>query len=107
MSDTVRRAMFPNVPPEVPAGTYGPPGGDITKTDVLSNDEVEYAKDHPDYDKIDKEVAKYASDTRIEISPEKNAELRRKIDKRVLTVMIGTYFLQAIDKGTMSFASIM
>lgn len=83
-------------------------GEDINKTErVLSSDEVEFAKDHPDYDKIDKEVAHYASDVRIEISPEKNAELRRMIDKRVLLVMIGTYFLQAIDKGTLSFASIM
>ncbi|CAN8100739.1 unnamed protein product [Discula destructiva] len=81
---------------------------DIDKAErVLSTDEVEFAKIRPDYDKIDKEVAQYASDTRIYISPEKNAELRRKVDKRVLLVMIGTYFLQAIDKGTLSFASIM
>lgn len=74
---------------------------------VLSTDEVEFAQARPDYAKIDKEVAQYVSDVRIEISPEKNAELRRKIDKRVLVVMVGTYFLQAIDKGTLSFASIM
>jgi hypothetical protein len=64
-------------------------------------------KDHTDYGRVDKELAKYISDARIEISPEKNDELRRKIDKRILLVMILTYFLQAIDKGTMSFASIM
>jgi hypothetical protein len=29
------------------------------------------------------------------------------IDKRVLVIMIATYFIQAIDKGTLSFASIM
>ena len=58
-------------------------------------------------ERVDKEVAQYASDVRIHISPERNAELRRMIDKRVLVVMIGTYFLQAIDKGTMSFSSIM
>lgn len=81
---------------------------DINKTErLLSADEVEFAKDHQNYDKLDKELAQYVSDARIEISPEKNAELRRKIDKRVLTVMIVTYFLQAIDKGTLSFASIM
>lgn len=74
---------------------------------VMSADEVEFAKDHQNYDKLDKELAEYVSDARIEISPEKNAELRRKIDRRVLTIMIGTYFLQAIDKGTLSFSSIM
>lgn len=71
---------------------------------VLSND-VE--KDHTDYGRVDKELAKYISGARITITPEKNDELRRKIDRRVLAVMIATYFLQAIDKGTMSFASIM
>ncbi|GAB1310665.1 Thiamine pathway transporter THI73 [Madurella fahalii] len=59
------------------------------------------------YDKMDKEVAKYVSDGRIEISEEENNRLRRLIDKRILVMMITTYFLQAIDKGTMSFASIM
>lgn len=74
---------------------------------VMSADEVEFAKEHQNYDKLDKELAEYVSDARIEISPEKNAELRRMIDKRVLTIMVGTYFLQAIDKGTLSFSSIM
>lgn len=81
---------------------------DIGKAErVLSAEEVEFAKDHQNYDRLDKELAKYVSDARIEISPEKNIELRRKIDKRILTVMVCTYFLQAIDKGTLSFASIM
>lgn len=59
------------------------------------------------YDKVDKELAKYVAEGHIEISSEESARLRRLIDKRVLVVMITTYFLQAIDKGTMSFASIM
>lgn len=81
---------------------------DVNKAErVLSADEVEFAKDHQNFEAVDKELAQYVSDARIEISPEKNAELRRMIDKRVLSVMIITYFLQAIDKGTLSFASIM
>lgn len=74
---------------------------------VMSADEVEFAKDHQNVSKVDKELAQYVSDVRIEISPEKNAQLLRMIDKRVLSVMVATYFLQAIDKGTLSFASIM
>jgi hypothetical protein len=58
-------------------------------------------------ERVDKELAQYVSDVRITITPERSAELRRMIDKRVLVVMILTYFLQAIDKGTLSFASIM
>ena len=65
------------------------------------------AKGHVNYDNIDKELAKYAGATRVEISPEENDRLRKMIDKRVLTIMIATYFLQALDKGTISFASIM
>lgn len=81
---------------------------DIDKVErVMSADEIEFAKDHQNYEKVDKELAQYVSDTRIEISPEKNAELLRKIDKRILVIMVTTYFLQAIDKGTLSFSSIM
>ncbi|KAK8061683.1 hypothetical protein PG994_008049 [Apiospora phragmitis] len=64
--------------------------------------------DHANLDRIDKEVAEYMTDgPGPAISPEENARLRRLIDRRVLTVMIATYFLQAVDKGTMSFSSIM
>ena len=59
------------------------------------------------YDKIDKEVAKYAGSEAVFISPEESTRLRRMIDKRVLVVMITTYFLQAIDKGTLSFAYVL
>ncbi|UNI16975.1 hypothetical protein JDV02_003357 [Purpureocillium takamizusanense] len=82
-------------------------GSAVERERQLSVDADTEAKDHTDYERVDKELAKYVASSRIEISPEKNDELRRKIDKRVLAVMIATYFLQAIDKGTMSFASIM
>ena len=76
----------------------------------LSVDEIEEARKghgHADYGKIDKELAKYTADTRIDISPEESTRLRKLIDKRVLLVMILTYFIQAVDKGTISFAAIM
>ena len=75
-----------------------------------SIDEIEEARKdhgHADYGKIDKELAKYAAGARIEISPEESTRLRKLIDKRVLLVMILTYFIQAVDKGTISFAAIM
>ncbi|KAK0724402.1 major facilitator superfamily domain-containing protein [Lasiosphaeris hirsuta] len=71
------------------------------------NEEGVPEKQRQNYDRVDQEVVKYASDSAVSISPEKNIELRRMIDRRVLVIMIATYFLQAIDKGTMSFASIM
>jgi len=64
-------------------------------------------KGHMNYDLVDKEVAKYASETIVEIDEETNKRLKRMIDKRVLFIMVGTYLCQSLDKGTMSFASIM
>lgn len=46
-------------------------------------------------------MAKYASATAIAISPAENRRLKMLIDKRVLTIMVLTYFLQALDKGTL------
>jgi hypothetical protein len=66
-----------------------------------------FEKDNMNYDRVDSEVAKYTSDVRIHITDEESDRLRRLVDKRVLLIMILTYFLQAIDKGTLSFASIM
>ncbi|PMD46859.1 MFS general substrate transporter [Hyaloscypha variabilis F] len=64
-------------------------------------------KDHTDFAQVDGEVAKYTSEARIVIDEVTNKRLRKLIDRRVLVVMIFTYFLQALDKGTLSFASIM
>ncbi|EGZ77847.1 MFS general substrate transporter [Neurospora tetrasperma FGSC 2509] len=61
----------------------------------------------PRYDKVDRELAQYVADEAFEISETENARLRKLIDKRVLAIMITTYFIQAIDKGTLSFSSIM
>ena len=68
---------------------------------------TETEKKHMNYDRVDAELAKYANAVAVEITPEENARLKRMIDKRVLPIMIFTYFLQALDKGTMSFTSIM
>lgn len=98
--------------PEVMAAPVPPVQGKASSAEIerMSHDErmsQDLEKEHPHSDRMDREVAQYASGARIIISPERSAELRRKIDKRVLVVMIATYFLQAVDKGTLSFASIM
>ncbi|KAL2432661.1 putative transporter [Exophiala dermatitidis] len=85
---------------------------DINKEDVTQIERVmsggsEIKKEVIDYDRIDTDVARYASAAPIEISEAENKRLRRMIDMRVLAIMVPTYFLQALDKGTMSFASIM
>lgn len=87
---------------------------DAAPPEVRQDDNRPYSPGGPDpkenqvnYAAVDKEVAQYMSDVRIDISPEENKRLLRMIDRRVLSVMVSTYFLQAIDKGTISFASIM
>ncbi|SAM81323.1 related to allantoate permease [Ustilago bromivora] len=57
-------------------------------------------------EEADEEVLKY-TDASVTITPEENKRLRRKIDKRVLTIMLGTYFCQSLDKQILSFAAIM
>jgi hypothetical protein len=64
-------------------------------------------RDHMDYDRVDKEVAAYSNDVAVYISEEENIRLRKLVDRKVLVIMIVTYFLQAIDKGTLSFSAIM
>lgn len=75
--------------------------------DVGMQDEKIAVEHYDNNGRIDHEVAKYASDKAIHIDEATEKRLKKLIDKRVLTIMIVTYFLQALDKGTMSFASIM
>ena len=51
-------------------------------------------KDHADYGRMDRELAKYAEGAAIEISPEESKRLKNMIDRRVLVCMVVTYFLQ-------------
>jgi hypothetical protein len=59
------------------------------------------------HERIDPEVAKYATNDGITVSDSENNRLKRMIDKRVLGVMVFTYFLQALVKGTLPFTAIM
>jgi hypothetical protein len=79
---------------------------DISHVESIGSS-VESSRDHMNHDRVDKELAKYADAARIEISEADNKRLKHMIDRRVLAVMVFTYFLQALDKGTLSFASIM
>lgn len=65
----------------------------VDKVDTIRLEQVTSAdetlkKDHMDYDRIDKELAKYATSERIYISDEENKRLRKMIDKRILVVMV-------------------
>ena len=81
---------------------------DVEKVQFEQMEEsASFKGDKTDFTQIDGEVAKYTSGVRTVIDEATNKRLRQLIDRRVLAVMILTYFLQALDKGTLSFASIM
>ena len=79
---------------------------DITQAERTLSAADEKA-DHANYERVDGEVARYADATGVALSEAEDARLKKLIDRRVLPIMVFTYFLQALDKGTMSFASIM
>lgn len=86
-------------------------GNDVDRTDVsklerVTSGDESLEKDHQDYGRMDEEVAKYAGNEHIVISDEESRRLKRLIDKRVLLIMVATYFQQAMDKGTLSFTSV-
>ncbi|KAK2762293.1 hypothetical protein FQN54_001303 [Arachnomyces sp. PD_36] len=85
---------------DVPLDIDPQPMGHTTSIDVGN-------KDHMDYDRVDKEVAEYAGGEQVIVDEATSKRLKKMIDRRVLLIMIITYFLQALDKGTVSFTSIM
>ncbi|KAK7897991.1 hypothetical protein LTR67_004623 [Exophiala xenobiotica] len=46
------------------------------------------------------------SGQRIVLTPENNSRVLRKIDLCILPVVLGVYFLQALDKATLAYASV-
>jgi hypothetical protein len=57
---------------------------------------------------VDEELRKYvvAADS-VQVDEATSKRLRHMINKRVLIVMVGTYFLQSLDKNAISYAAIM
>lgn len=80
---------------------------DVEHHELQDADAISLSKKKHDHGRVDQEVAQYASHGRIEIDKKTDQRLKTMIDRRVLVVMIVTYFMQALDKGTISFVSIM
>lgn len=55
----------------------------------------------------DEETSRYVGPQTIEIDAATNKQLFWKINRRILPIMVVTYFCQSLDKGTLNFASIM
>ncbi|CAN6669765.1 allantoate permease [Trichomonascus vanleenenianus] len=73
--------------------------------DIETEDVKQLASEH--LERIDSDVAKYASAEAVYIDEETNKRLLWKINKRILPIIIITYLAQGLDKGLVSFASIM
>lgn len=78
----------------------------VHELERVTSDDGYYEKNGQDYGRMDAEVAKYADGDGVVITEEENKRLKRLIDKRVLFIMVLTYFQQALDKGTLSFTSV-
>jgi hypothetical protein len=48
----------------------------------------------------------HQADERVIVTPEENARILRKIDRTILPIMLAVYFLQGLDKATLSYASV-
>jgi hypothetical protein len=53
------------------------------------------------------QTAAYAGTTGAFIDDKTNSALFWTVNKRILACMLGTYFCQSLDKGTLGFSSIM
>lgn len=80
---------------------------DISHVERVASAGETLKKEDLDLSRIDREVQEYALRGQTEVDEATSRRLRRMIDRRVLVIMVLTYFLQALDKGTMSFSSIM
>lgn len=81
---------------------------------VIETERQNIHAEHSDLTEADKKYA-HASDAEtakyvgapVEIDAATNKRLFWKINKRILAIMLVTYFCQSLDKGTLNFASIM
>ncbi|KAJ6115429.1 hypothetical protein N7486_001207 [Penicillium sp. IBT 16267x] len=102
-SDGTNPAVEPH--PAVEMGGFNKQ--DISLVERVLSPDDDLKKEDMDFSRVDKEIQMYASRGQVEVDEATNKRLKRMIDRRVFVIMICTYFLQALDKGTMSFSSIM
>ena len=75
--------------------------------DVIDPVEAERVKEAFGSGRADKATAVLRQAGRtIELTPENNKRVLRKIDTRILPVILAVYFLQALDKATLAYASV-
>ncbi|KAL7414359.1 MFS transporter [Mrakia frigida] len=72
---------------------------------VMSN-ETDLKQQHQPLGSVDDEVAKYIN-SGVVIGEAENKRVLRLLNRRVLPIMVITYFFQTLDKGTLAFSAVM
>lgn len=70
----------------------------------IPSKQIERGEDFSRRDKAAK-LLQQANETVI-IAPEENARILHKIDRTILPILLAAYFLQGLDKATLSYASV-
>ena len=81
-----------------------PPSADISKTEIETVESIHkpYRTTHGK----DKAAELLASNERIVVAAAENKRVLRKIDLVILPILLACYFLQSLDKTTLSYASV-
>lgn len=77
---------------------------DINKAGVETNESI-HKPTQTTHGK-DKAAELLAANERIVVTPEENKRVLRKIDLVILPILLSVYFLQSLDKTTLSYASV-
>ncbi|KAF2756557.1 MFS general substrate transporter [Pseudovirgaria hyperparasitica] len=72
--------------------------------ETIENTNLETHAARPQH--VDKAAALLATEERIYVSPEDNKRVLRKIDLALLPLLLTIYFLQSLDKTSLSYASV-
>ena len=79
---------------------------DISKADVETTESIHKPADTTGGKGKDKAAALLASNERIIVTEAENARVLKKIDLVILPILLSVYFLQSLDKTTLSYASV-
>lgn len=81
--------------------------------EMQGTEEIETAGPHnppntPDHHTGWDKAAKLLDETdhTVQVTPENNARVVKKVDLHILPIILGIYFLQSLDKATLAYASV-
>ena len=80
---------------------------EVGQNDTVENVETHYdEKRAVDLSHKDKAAAFLQNQERLEVTPEENKRIVKRIDLRLLPILLAVYFLQQLDKSVLSYSSV-